>query len=494
MNRIKRLFALAVSFVLVFAFVPSTYAASNDKLGMPAVGSNGYQQMSISQEMLDVIKVLEGYSETAYWDNSQWSIGYGSCAGYGNEPDIKSVTVEEAEALLREQLAADYEKSVNDYCKKLGKQPTQNQYDALVDFTYNLGAGWMRGSRPDTWLRKPTSELDFVNAVGVWSHVNGDVVFGLSQRRIRDAVIFLRGEYSYPEKPNATHGVKSDLPVIKDGNLPYFCGVMYSTEIDPDVVYFNKGDVIGKLPKPKMDGYEFQGWKIVRVNGKKVSDGSMVTPDMRVNDNYEFAPQWRYIEPDPEPPQTSITLPFTDVTSDSWYYDDVAYVYVNGMMKGTAADMFAPGESMTRGMFVTTLYRLSDSPTVVTSNKFTDVSNNAYYADAITWAYENHITNGVSDTEFAPDRVLTRQDAVTFMHRYCIEYLGMSDISDSDLTDFADYKTVSKYAVSAMEWAVDNGLIKGMSSGDSILLGPIDVLVRAQCAALLHRLDANICV
>ena len=113
----------------------------------------------------------------------------------------------------------------------------------------------------------------------------------------------------------------------------------------------------------------------------------------------------------------SLRCRFTDVASDAWYYDAVAYVYENGLMNGTSLTTFGPDVNITRGMIVTILYRLDGEPAASVSN-FTDVPANAYYTDAVAWAAENGIVKGYDDGAFGPDDDVTMEQFAAILYRY----------------------------------------------------------------------------
>lgn len=185
-------------------------------------------------------------------------------------------------------------------------------------------------------------------------------------------------------------------------------------------------------------------------------------------------------EPD-EPQETE--LPFVDVDDSDWFYDSVYYVYTNGLMDGVSTTQFAPNSNLTRGMVVTILYRLEGEPRVTGSSGFSDVASGAWYADPVTWAAANGIVNGVSDTEFAPNTDITREQLAAILFRYA-EYKGY-DVSGRDsLTGYTDRSSISAYALDAMRWAVDEGLITGMTATTIV---PQGTATRAQCAAMLMR-------
>ena len=111
----------------------------------------------------------------------------------------------------------------------------------------------------------------------------------------------------------------------------------------------------------------------------------------------------------------------------------------------------------------------------------------AWYTDAVAWAYSNGIVNGVSATRFEPNRIITRQEAVTIFHRYCVDTSLMSVGSTAELNGFADKNSVEFWAGNAFVWAVSTGLIEGSVSGGKVYLNPNDHLNRAQAAILLQR-------
>lgn len=187
---------------------------------------------------------------------------------------------------------------------------------------------------------------------------------------------------------------------------------------------------------------------------------------------------------EPEPPE----LPFTDVAEGRWYHPAVAFVHENGIMQGTSGNTFAPNMDFSRAMVVTTLFRMyhdrvagdDDDPT---ATPFDDVGEGRWYAPYIAWAHENGIVQGVSDTRFAPQRAVSRQEFATMMYRFA-EFLEMdTDVSDDPLAEFADADDVQGWAEDAKVWAVYSGLITGTNRG----LEPRGTASRAQAATILMR-------
>jgi len=109
--------------------------------------------------------------------------------------------------------------------------------------------------------------------------------------------------------------------------------------------------------------------------------------------------------------------PFTDVSENDYYYKAVLWAYEQGITTGTSATAFSPESPCTRGQVVTFLWRAEGKPVVSTSNTFEDVSSNAYYADSVNWAVEKKITTGTSATEFSPEINCTRGHIITFLYR-----------------------------------------------------------------------------
>ena len=176
-------------------------------------------------------------------------------------------------------------------------------------------------------------------------------------------------------------------------------------------------------------------------------------------------------------------LPFADVPSGSWYYDDVAYVYDTGLMTGLTATTFGPNLSTTRGMIVTILWRMENEPAAKHGCPFADVCRGSYYEQAIAWASENGIVTGFDASTFAPDRAITREQLAAILFRFAA-YRGMDAVTlRENLSSFQDQAAISVYAVSALNWAVGEGLMQG--TGDK--LEPTGNATRAQVAAMLRR-------
>ena len=177
------------------------------------------------------------------------------------------------------------------------------------------------------------------------------------------------------------------------------------------------------------------------------------------------------------------SIAFIDVSENDWFYENVKYVVENKLMNGISKDEFAPNNTLTRAMLVTVLYRNAGEPAVNKSISFADVNMDDWYANAVSWAKQNGIVNGVNDTEFAPDANINREQIATIMFRYA-QYKGVDVVTLEENLHFTDSSEISEYAVSAMNWAVGTGLMKGKLE---TTLNPLDDATRAEIAAILQR-------
>lgn len=177
-------------------------------------------------------------------------------------------------------------------------------------------------------------------------------------------------------------------------------------------------------------------------------------------------------------------LPFTDVPEDKWYYEAVEEAYGAGWVDGVTDTLFAPNAAMNRAMFVTILGRMAGVQTEQThETNFTDVKADSYYAGYVAWAVEAGIVKGTSETTFSPGAKITREQMVTFLHRYA-QYRGRNvTAEDSAMKQFPDADQVSPYARQAMAWAVDTGVVDGIGGK----LKPQAHATRAQGVQVLVR-------
>lgn len=174
---------------------------------------------------------------------------------------------------------------------------------------------------------------------------------------------------------------------------------------------------------------------------------------------------------------------FYDVPNGAYYYDAVKWAVDNGITGGVGNSLFAPNQPCTRGQIVTFLWRAAGSPVVNYAMNMTDVAEDAYYGEAVRWALSEGITTGIGDITFGPDAACTRAQAVAFLFRYAVAS-GMDAVTLADLiSGFADAASVPGYAVSAMNWALSQGIMQG--SGGRLL--PNGTCTRGQLMTFLYR-------
>lgn len=255
-------------------------------------------------------------------------------------------------------------------------------------------------------------------------------------------------------------------------------------------VTYTEGTVTVLPTNVTKPGYTFLGWFTAYTGGVQVRQiGATETGDK------VFYAHWKK-NADPIDPiipilpgiiggntGSNIKLPFGDVTVSDWFYDDVRYVYANGIMDGTSSDRFAPNAPLTRAMIVTILYRMDGSPAMSGASDFKDVDSNKWFAKAVAWAAANGIVNGYGSGLFGPNDPVTREQLAAILYRYAV-YGGMTAVTlEENLGSFADTAQLSAYAIQAMNWAVGQGLINGSGSN----LVPKAQATRAQVAAIIHR-------
>ena len=230
----------------------------------------------------------------------------------------------------------------------------------------------------------------------------------------------------------------------------------------------SKGETVTITTKPS-EGYELGSIEVLDKNGdslklKDLGNGkySFVMPDGKVSVEAEFV-------------KTAATS-FADVPANAYFADAVKWAVDKGITNGLSDTMFGPYESCTRAQIVTFLWRAAGSPEPKTASSFTDVSASAYYAKAVAWAVENGITNGMTETTFAPDATCTRGQSVTFLYR---ALKGTA----SGSTNFTDVKSDAFYA-DAINWAVANNVTNGTSN---TTFSPNADCTRAEIVTFLYR-------
>lgn len=231
---------------------------------------------------------------------------------------------------------------------------------------------------------------------------------------------------------------------------------------------------------PMRDGYDFGGWYADKALTQRITE-------IKLSGSKTVYADWKKREPN-EP--DAVKNPFADVNAGDWFYRDVLFSYEKGLISGMDTAVFAPYANTTRAQIAVIFYRMEGSPAVEGENSFTDVvrdSGTAWFYDAVTWAQKNGIMGGYGNSSFAPNDPITREQLAAIFYRYA-QYKGYDTTQGGmAIREFDDYESISDYAMGAMAWAVNTGLVKG----DSNLLYPKGTATRAEIAALFHRFAEN---
>lgn len=239
-----------------------------------------------------------------------------------------------------------------------------------------------------------------------------------------------------PDVPNIPDTYDIDLIVSEGG------------EAKTNLTNASAGSTITVTVTPD-EGYELD---YITVDGERIDGTTFTMPAHDVTVRVYFT-------------DGSVDMPFVDVNSGDWFYEYVEYVYANGLMKGVTDTQFEPNGTLTRAMFWTILARASGVDTE---------GGESWYAKAQAWAMENGVSDG-TDAMGA----LTREQLATMLWRFAGE-----PTSAYSLSAYTDASSVSDYAETAMAWAVENGIITGMTD---TTIEPQGTATRAQCAAMLMR-------
>lgn len=180
---------------------------------------------------------------------------------------------------------------------------------------------------------------------------------------------------------------------------------------------------------------------------------------------------------------------FTDVEKDAWYRDAVKWAYDKGIMNGMGVNTFEPETDVTRAMVVAMLHRMAGEPEGGAAISFADTDADAWYSQAVRWASAEGVVFGYSDTEFGPDDKVTREQLASILYRYAKARGKGFDGEWLFPFDFSDVDTISEYAYEPMCWMAVNGIINGMDDGT---LSPRNNATRAQIAAMFMRFSAEI--
>lgn len=428
-------------------------------LGAVALADNS---MNYSDSILPVIEEFEGYEQYQYEDpvgSGVYFIGFGT--GCAKDAYPNGVTREEADALLRAYLDNTAVPELNAFLNAKNIRLTQNQFDALVSFHYNLGGGWLNGgNRLYNYIVSGVenyTDAQIADAIGVFGHAGGVAVGGLVDRRIREAQIFLYGDYT-ASYVSANSTEYDWLIIDKNGG-----------EIENDIFCYEVGKPYGALPTPTLEGKYFAGWQ-------NMATGAILKASDIVSGNVNAVATWS---------DTPVS-PFTDVKSDAWYAGAVNYCYANSFISGTSASTFSPNTNMSRSMLVSVLWRMAGKPVVNFAMSYPDVAEGQWYTEAVRWASSEKIASGMSDGRFGVNVDITREQLVTILYNFAA-WQGKvnTDGTSMDMAGYLDTDKIASYAFAGMQWAVLTGVIKGVNTANGMILNPKGTAQRSEVAQII---------
>lgn len=233
------------------------------------------------------------------------------------------------------------------------------------------------------------------------------------------------------------------------------------------------------------DNYTFDGWY-------SDSDLTLDITKLTISKDMTIYAGWEKVDSVKNCPRdhTCPMYGYIDLDMTTWYHDGVHFCIENGLMGSTSTSdlIFEPNMTTTRAMIVTILWRLEGEPVVSYPMSFEDVADNMWYTESIRWAQSTGIVEGYSEASFGPNDIITREQLATIMWRYA-KNKGY-DVSSGDnisILAYGDASDISEWALTAIQWACDSGLIQGIADGAALNLAPQGNATRAQVATILYR-------
>jgi len=426
----KKIVALLLTFALL--------GAGPASLGTTAE-ADAAAGMSVSEDCVKFIEGQEGFSATRYASSSNWYIGYGTGCGATDFPN--GITQAEAETLLKNALKSS-ESAVNSLIAKNGIALRQCQFDALVSFTYNLGAGWMTSSnRIYNCLvggLANCTDLQIVNAIGTWCHVGTEVNGALVARRLKEANLFLYGDYG----DDGSHSYTYLICKAGGGNVEH------------DIYFYAYGEPYGTLPVATLSGSTFSGWY---TNG-----GAPLNSGDTAEKNLTVYAVWSDSSAD--------TGPYSDVKKSDWYYFYVNSLSADKVVSGYPDGSFRPGSSVSCGeaLKLILLAAGNTAPTPTGSHWAS-----GYLDLALSKAYVS--AGDITNLDAPISRLLSAQISAKALN------ISKSDKA-SPFSDTADGYVTALYGY---------GIIEGSTENGSLVFRPADCLSRAEMSAIVWRVNSS---
>lgn len=265
--------------------------------------------------------------------------------------------------------------------------------------------------------------------------------------------------------------------------------ISYTVEFDANggtavtAVKVRSGSALEKPDDPTKDGFVFDGWYTDKECTQKYDFSTKVTKGFTLYARWNEKPDGKC-----DGGENCSIAEFADIILSEWYHEDIEYVYDNNLMKGITELKFGPQDKLTRAMLVTVLYRAEGEPEVNKSIPFADVRADMYYHDAVIWAEQNDIVEGVSETKFAPEANITREQIATIIYRYA-KFKGVAPTGAWAIKlDYADVSEISDYAAEGVMYCTLKGIMQGR---DNNMFAPKADATRAEISAILHRFIEN---
>ena len=365
--------------------------------------------------------------------------------------------------------------------------------DALLDFfaIYEpdiclVNGGGIRASIPEgpVTLKSCNSVLPFDNDM-MLVEASGATILAALENGV-SALPSLHGKFAQPAGITYTADLTKE-PGSRVSDVKFYDG----TPLDPDARY---KVVINSYLGGGGDGYTMLN--VLDETKELASDVKIIT---HVNKTYMRQALQAYFEKSTEAEpirvdmkETRIRLiteetfvnPFTDVAETDWFYDVVLQLAKNGIVNGMTETTFEPQGTLTRAEFATMLYRIAGTPAAEAESTYSDVKTGDWYYDAVVWATEAGVVNGMGDGTFAPNDNITRQEMATMLYRLA----KAEKVEEDKLASFPDAASVADWAKDAMNWAVSTEIVNGSTHDDKVnYLDPTATALRCQAAAVACR-------
>lgn len=401
-----------------------------------------------------------------------------SAAAAGNESPVSLYVspVVTLDAPIQIQVVTDEAQTVAD-----GKLVVTYDPDMLTYVDTAAGAAWMNSN--DVTLSVNAAEGKLILAFASADAANAGTLFSLTfQAKTNGHSTVTLESSSYVTGVDADMGCREIVSVVTEGYVSVtlhagahgtFADGTATTTITALADAALVSDMLAPVAPDR--GYALTGWLAADGTLYELDDEIIATEGLTLTAQYAFVcdgvncPSAQFVD---------VASLFTEA------HAAVDYMVEHGYMNGMSSTIFGPHVDLNRAMMVTILYRIAGEPTVEGENVFTDVPAGQFYTEPVIWATANGITNGVSNTLFAPGKSLTRQELVTFLYRFA-KYMDYDVTASTDLSAYTDTSKVQPYAVEAFQWAVAEGVIKGTTE---TTLDPEATTTRAQVSLMVYRL------